>query len=88
MELRSVRRQIDDGRGTGGELSRLVEPEGAEILVAVLVCQRIADFGQDEMGPAVLIDGVSKAFAMTGWRIGFSYSDVDVAKKLSAMALS
>ncbi len=44
----------------------------------------LLDFGEGEMGRTVLIDGVSKAFAMTGWRIGFSYSDVDVAKKLSA----
>jgi aspartate aminotransferase len=44
----------------------------------------LLDFGADEMGPAVLIDGVSKAYAMTGWRIGFSYSDADVAKKFSA----
>lgn len=33
----------------------------------------------------VLVDGVSKAFAMTGWRIGFSYSQVDLAKKMSAL---
>jgi aspartate aminotransferase len=33
----------------------------------------------------VLIDGASKSFAMTGWRIGFSYSDVSVAKKFSAL---
>ena len=44
----------------------------------------LLDFGKDEMGPAVLIDGVSKAYAMTGWRIGFSYSEADVAKKFSA----
>jgi aspartate aminotransferase len=36
------------------------------------------------LGPFVLIDGVSKAFAMTGWRIGFTYSSVDLAKKMSA----
>ena len=37
------------------------------------------------MGRHVLIDGASKAFAMTGWRIGFSYSDVETAKKLNAL---
>lgn len=34
---------------------------------------------------AVLIDGASKAFAMTGWRIGFSYSSPELAEKLSAL---
>jgi len=39
----------------------------------------------ESVGPFVLIDGVSKAFAMTGWRIGFSYSTPDVAKKIAAL---
>ena len=34
---------------------------------------------------AVLLDGTSKAFAMTGWRIGFSYTSPEVAEKLSAL---
>lgn len=37
------------------------------------------------LGPFVLIDGLSKSHAMTGWRLGFSYSDVEVAKKLTAL---
>lgn len=44
----------------------------------------ILDFAPEEMGKVVLIDGVSKAFAMTGWRIGFAYADPAVAKKFSA----
>jgi len=44
----------------------------------------ILDLPQESLGPFVLFDGVSKAFAMTGWRIGFSYSSVDLAKKMSA----
>jgi len=44
----------------------------------------ILDLPQESLGPFVLIDGVSKAFAMTGWRIGFTYSPVDLAKKMSA----
>lgn len=31
----------------------------------------------------VVIDGASKAFAMTGWRIGFSYSAPELAKKMA-----
>jgi aspartate aminotransferase len=34
---------------------------------------------------AVVIDGASKAFAMTGWRIGFSYTSVPLAEKISAL---
>jgi len=44
----------------------------------------LLDLAPDEVGPFVLIDGVSKAYAMTGWRIGFSYSPLDLAKKMSA----
>ena len=44
----------------------------------------ILDLPQESLGPFVLIDGVSKAFAMTGWRVGFSYSSVELAKKMSA----
>ncbi|MFC1662069.1 pyridoxal phosphate-dependent aminotransferase [Gemmatimonadota bacterium] len=43
------------------------------------------DLPAESRGPFVLVDGVSKAFAMTGWRIGFTYSPVDVAKKMSAL---
>ncbi|MBT8397880.1 MAG: pyridoxal phosphate-dependent aminotransferase [Gemmatimonadetes bacterium] len=38
----------------------------------------------DSLGDYVLVDGVSKAFAMTGWRIGFTYSSPELAKKMSA----
>lgn len=33
----------------------------------------------------VLIDGASKAFAMTGWRLGFSYTSRALAAKLTAL---
>jgi aspartate aminotransferase len=33
----------------------------------------------------VLVDGVSKSFAMTGWRVGFSWSDVSLASRMSAL---
>jgi aspartate/methionine/tyrosine aminotransferase len=39
----------------------------------------------EAVGPWVLVDGVSKAFAMTGWRIGYSLSTPDVARKLTAL---
>jgi aspartate aminotransferase len=34
---------------------------------------------------AVVINGASKAYAMTGWRIGYSYSVPEVAGKISAL---
>lgn len=34
---------------------------------------------------AVVIDGASKAFAMTGWRIGFSYSSPALATAITAL---
>jgi aspartate aminotransferase len=37
------------------------------------------------LGPFVLVDGASKAFAMTGWRIGFTWSEPEVAKKMTAL---
>ena len=45
----------------------------------------ILELAEASLGRHVLIDGASKAFAMTGWRIGFSYSDVETAKKLNSL---
>jgi aspartate aminotransferase len=40
---------------------------------------------EGSLGPHVLIDGASKGFAMTGWRIGFSCSDVEATRKFTAL---
>ena len=45
----------------------------------------ILELPEASLGRHVLIDGASKSFAMTGWRIGFSYSDVETARKLGAL---
>jgi aspartate aminotransferase len=45
----------------------------------------ILDLPSESLGPYVLIDGASKSFAMTGWRIGFSYTEPELAKKLTAL---
>lgn len=47
----------------------------------------VLDLGLDQslVDHIVLIDGASKAFAMTGWRIGFSYSSPALASKMSAL---
>lgn len=45
----------------------------------------IHDFADRLLERAVLIDGASKAFAMTGWRIGWSVSDPRLASTLGAL---
>jgi len=43
----------------------------------------ILDLPEDSLGNFVVVDGASKAFAMTGWRVGHTYSDPAVAKKMA-----
>lgn len=45
----------------------------------------VLDLPPELLERVVLIDGASKAFSMTGWRIGFSYSPRTLADKLSAL---
>ena len=45
----------------------------------------VMDLDEKLLDRVVLIDGASKEFAMTGWRLGFSYSNVDVARELAAL---
>lgn len=45
----------------------------------------ILDLPSTSLGPHVLIDGASKSFAMTGWRIGFSATTPELARTLSAV---
>jgi len=45
----------------------------------------LLDLPASSLGPYVLIDGASKCFAMTGWRIGYTYCNVELAKKLTAI---
>jgi aspartate aminotransferase len=45
----------------------------------------LLELAASSLGPFVLVDGASKAFAMTGWRIGFTWSDPEVAKKMTAL---
>lgn len=49
------------------------------------VAPGLLDLPAESLGDHVLVDGASKSFAMTGWRVGFSYSDAEVAKKFSAL---
>lgn len=45
----------------------------------------LLDLPEESVGPFVLVDGASKSYAMTGWRIGFSWCPPDVAKKFSSL---
>ena len=42
------------------------------------------DLDPDSVGDLVVANGMSKAYAMTGWRIGFSYTSAELARKMSA----
>ena len=44
----------------------------------------LSDLPPSTLGPYVLVDGASKCFAMTGWRIGYSVTEPEVARKLAA----
>ena len=41
------------------------------------------DLPAESLGDFILVDGASKSYAMTGWRVGFSYCDPEVAKKFA-----
>jgi aspartate/methionine/tyrosine aminotransferase len=43
----------------------------------------LLDVPQSAIGDFVLIDGASKSYAMTGWRVGFSYCRADLAQKMA-----
>ncbi|MDE2764056.1 MAG: pyridoxal phosphate-dependent aminotransferase [Gemmatimonadota bacterium] len=43
------------------------------------------DLDPDSVGDLVVANGMSKAFAMTGWRVGFSYTTRELAAKMSAL---
>lgn len=43
----------------------------------------LLDIPQDKLGDFVLVDGASKSYAMTGWRVGFSWCAPELAKKFA-----
>lgn len=49
------------------------------------VAPGIMDLPSELLERVVLIDGASKGFAMTGWRLGFSYTPRPVAAKVTAL---
>lgn len=45
----------------------------------------LLDLPEEALPDVVLVDGASKCFAMTGWRIGYSYCAGPLAKKMTAL---
>jgi aspartate aminotransferase len=45
----------------------------------------VLELSPSSLGPFVLVDGASKVFAMTGWRIGFTWADPEISKKFAAL---
>ena len=45
----------------------------------------LLDLDERSLGRFILVDGASKSYAMTGWRVGFSYGPPEVASKFSAL---
>lgn len=43
----------------------------------------IAELGEDIKNLTIIINGVSKTYAMTGWRIGYTASNVEIAKAMA-----
>lgn len=45
----------------------------------------VLDLDDVPLDRVVIIDGASKGYAMTGWRVGFSYTDPALAKPIAAL---
>ncbi len=61
------------------EIYRSIHHDGLEPAPGLLT------LAPEVLGRCVLIDGASKSHAMTGWRIGFSYTEPELSKKLTAL---
>jgi aspartate aminotransferase len=61
----------------------IVADEIYERLVYGITHESIAALGQDVYDRTITINGCSKTYAMTGWRIGFAAAPVTVAKAMS-----
>jgi aspartate aminotransferase len=45
----------------------------------------VLDLDNSLLDRVVVVDGASKAFAMTGWRLGYSYSRPEVAREIASL---
>jgi len=49
------------------------------------VAPGLLDLPPESVGDHVLVDGASKSYAMTGWRIGYSVTTPELTRKMSAL---
>lgn len=61
----------------------VVMDEIYEKLVYEGTYRNIATFGEEIKNLTITVNGMAKAYAMTGWRIGYTASNTDVAKAMS-----
>lgn len=45
----------------------------------------VLDLPEPDTRHVIVVDGASKAFAMTGWRLGYTYSDPALARKMASL---
>ena len=45
----------------------------------------IASLGEDIFRQTIVINGVSKSYAMTGWRIGYTAGPIEVIRAMSSL---
>jgi len=67
------------------ELVKIANSKGVKVLsdevyadISFVKPKRVLDFGTDN----ILVDGFSKSFLMTGWRIGYAVVEKELAKKM------
>jgi aspartate aminotransferase len=57
----------------------------SELVYPPAMFTSFASLGDDAMGRTVTVNGVSKTFAMTGWRIGYAAAEAPVVKAMTAI---
>jgi len=57
----------------------------ADLIYDDLIYSSIAALGEDIKQYTILINGVSKSYAMTGWRIGYLAADPQIAKAVTTL---
>lgn len=63
----------------------IISDEIYEKLVYDVETMSIASFSDEIKERTIIINGMSKAYAMTGWRIGYSASSLEIAKAMGSI---
>lgn len=63
----------------------VVSDEIYEVISYGEKCTSIAEFGEAIKERTIMINGFSKAYAMTGWRLGYAAADSKIVKLMTAM---